>query len=41
MSKIIKIIVLVFILGLVVYFLFLPIDISRKKPEKVTPLRIY
>jgi len=41
MSKMIKIIVLVFIIGLVVYFLFLPIEISRKKPEKFTPVRIY
>jgi hypothetical protein len=37
----IKIIVLVFIIGLVVYLLFLPIEISRKKPEKFTPVRIY
>jgi hypothetical protein len=41
MGKIIKIIVLVFVIGLVVYFLFLPIEISRKKPEKFTPVRIY
>jgi hypothetical protein len=41
MRKMIKIIVLVFIIGLVVYFLFLPIEISRKKPEKFTPVRIY
>jgi hypothetical protein len=41
MSKMIKIIVLVFVLGLVAYFLFLPIEISRKKPEKFTPVRIY
>jgi uncharacterized protein YqfA (UPF0365 family) len=42
MSKIIKIIVLVFIMiVLVVYLLFLPIEISRKKPAKITPIRIY
>jgi hypothetical protein len=41
MSKMIKIIVLIFVLGLVVYLLFLPIEISRKKPEKFTPVRIY
>jgi hypothetical protein len=41
MSKMIKIIVLVFIIGLVVYLLFLPIEITRKKPEKFTPVRIY
>jgi hypothetical protein len=41
MSKIIKIIVLVFVLGLVVYLLFLPVEITRKKPEKFTPVRIY
>jgi hypothetical protein len=41
MSKIIKTIVSIFIIGLVVYLLFLPIEISRKKPEKFTPVRIY
>jgi len=41
MGKIIKIIVLVFVMGLVIYLLFLPIEISRKKPEKFTPVRIY
>jgi hypothetical protein len=41
MRKMIKIIVLVFIIGLVVYLLFLPIEISRKRPEKFTPVRIY
>jgi len=41
MSRIIKIIVLVFVISLVVYLLFLPIEISRKKPEKFTPVRIY
>jgi hypothetical protein len=41
MSKMIKIIVLVFVLVLVIYLLFLPIEISRKKPEKFTPVRIY
>jgi len=41
MGKIIKIVVLVFVIGLVIYLLFLPIEISRKKPEKFTPIRIY
>jgi hypothetical protein len=41
MSKIIKIIFLVFVIGLVAYLLFLPIEISREKPEKFTPVRIY
>jgi hypothetical protein len=41
MSKMIKIIAFVFVIGLVVYLLFLPIEISRKKPEKFTPVRIY
>jgi hypothetical protein len=41
MSKIIKIIVLIFVLGLMICFLFLPFEISRKMPEKYTPVRIY
>jgi hypothetical protein len=41
MGKIIKIVVLVFVIGLVAYLLFLPIEITRKKPEKFTPIRIY
>jgi len=41
MNKIIKIIVLVFVGGLVFYLLFLPIELSRKRPEKFTPVRIY
>jgi len=41
MKKIIKIIILIFVLGLVVYLTFLPFEIWRKKPEKVSPIRIY
>jgi hypothetical protein len=41
MDKITKVLIWLVVLGLIAYFIFLPIDITRKKPEKISPMRIY
>jgi hypothetical protein len=41
MNKITKFLIWLVVLGLIAYFIFLPIDITRKKPEKVSPVRVY
>jgi uncharacterized membrane protein len=41
MDKIKRILIWLVVLGLIAYFIFLPIDITRKKPEKVSPVRAY
>lgn len=40
-NKALKILGFVAIVILIIYFTFLPIEISRKKPEKFTPSRYY
>jgi hypothetical protein len=41
MKKIVNAIFIVLIIVLIIYLLFLPIQISRKKPQEFTPIRIY